>query len=210
MGYTFVRNLLCFTAFVNRYISFWIGILSYIVFQVVFYKPMRTYVFGHELSHAIAGVLSGAKIKKFNVGKKSGSVVLTKSNIWITLTPYFFPIYTIAIVIIYICLGWVTDVKRFYKYFLFFVGFSIAFHTALTIYILSIGQPDLKVYGTFFSYVVILAVNIVVFTLLAYLVFRDAISIQYTLLQFYDNIGGVYKFLCSGVLDICLAFQKTK
>lgn len=210
MGYIFVRNLLCFTAFANRYISFWIGILSYIVFQVVFYKPMRTYVFGHELSHAIAGVLSGAKIKKFNVGKKSGGVVLTKSNIWITLTPYFFPIYTIAIVIIYICLGWITDVKLFYEYFLFFVGFSIAFHIALTIYILSIDQPDLKVYGKFFSYVVILAVNIVVFTLLAYLVFRDAISIQDTLLQFYDSISGVYKFLCSGVLGICLAFQKTK
>lgn len=210
MGYTFVRNLLCFTAFANRYISFWIGILSYIVFQVVFYKPMRTYVFGHELSHAIAGVLSGAKIKKFNVGKKSGSVVLTKSNIWITLTPYFFPIYTIAIVIIYICLGWITNVKLFYEYFLFFVGFSIAFHIALTIYILSIDQPDLKVYGKFFSYVVILAVNIVVFTLLAYLVFRDAISIQDTLIQFYDSISGVYKFLCSGVLGICLAFQKTK
>ncbi|GHT50307.1 hypothetical protein AGMMS49990_02460 [Endomicrobiia bacterium] len=167
-------------------------------------------MFGHELSHAIAGVLSGAKIKKFNVGKKSGSVVLTKSNIWITLTPYFFPIYTIAIVIIYICLGWITNVKLFYEYFLFFVGFSIAFHIALTIYILSIDQPDLKVYGKFFSYVVILAVNIVVFTLLAYLVFRDAISIQDTLIQFYDSISGVYKFLCSGVLGICLAFQKTK
>ncbi|GHT45462.1 hypothetical protein AGMMS49936_02730 [Endomicrobiia bacterium] len=167
-------------------------------------------MFGHELSHAIAGVLSGAKIKKFNVGKKSGSVVLTKDNIWITLTPYFFPIYTIAIVIIYICLGWVTDVKQFYEYFLFFVGFSIAFHIALTIYILSIDQPDLKVYGTFFSYVVILAVNIVVFTLLAYLIFRDAISIQDTLMQSYDSISGIYKFLCSGVLDICLAFQKTK
>jgi hypothetical protein len=210
-GYILVRNLLYFAAFAeNRYIPFWIGILSYIVFQVVLYKPMRTYVFGHELAHAIAGILSGAKIKKFNVGEKSGSVVLTKDNICITLAPYFFPIYTIVIVVIYICLGLIVDVKQFYEYFLFLIGFSIAFHIALTIYILSIKQPDLKVYGTFFSYVVILAVNIVVFTLLAYFVFRGVINIQDIFPQFYNSIVGSYKFLYDGVLDIWLVFQKTK
>jgi hypothetical protein len=210
-GYALVRDILRFAALAgNRYIPFWIGILSYIVFQVVFYKPMKIYVFGHELSHAIAGVLSGAKIKKFNVNKESGSVVLTKDNIWITLAPYFFPIYTIAIVIIYTCLGWVTDTKRFYGYFLFFIGFSIAFHIALTTYILSVEQSDLKVYGALFSYIVILAVNIVIFALLACLVSQNAINIQDIFLQIFNNIVASYKFLYYGVSDICLAFQKTK
>jgi hypothetical protein len=210
-GYALVRSLLRFAAVSgNRYITFWIGILSYIVFQVVFYKPMKIYVFGHELSHAIAGVLSGAKIKKFNVNKESGSVVLTKDNIWITLAPYFFPIYAIAIAIIYTCLGWITDIKRFYDYFLFFMGFSIAFHIALTTYILSVQQPDLKVYGMLFSYIMILAVNIVIFALLACLVFRNTINIQDIFLQIYNSIVTGYKFLYHGVLDICLAFQKTK
>ncbi|MDR3256077.1 MAG: hypothetical protein LBT18_00205 [Endomicrobium sp.] len=210
-GYIFVKNFLYFTAFVgNKYIPFWIGILSYIIFQVVLYKPIRTYVFGHELSHAIAGILSGAKIKKFNVGQESGKVVLTKDNIWITLAPYFFPIYTFAIIVIYIFLGWFLDITQFYEYFLFLVGFSIAFHVALTIYILSIEQPDLKVYGAFFSYVVIFAVNIVVFTLLAALAFPDGINVKKIFFQMFENMADVYKFIYTGVSEVWQAFQKTK
>ena len=210
-GYALVKKFLYFTASVGSlHIPFWIGILCYIVFQVVFYKPMRTYVFGHELSHAIAGILSGARIKKFKVGARSGSVVLTKDNIWITLAPYFFPIYTIAIIGIYVLLGWFTDIKQFRSYYLFLIGFSISFHIALTIYILSTEQSDLKVYGTFFSYIAILTVNIIIFTLIASFIFVDGIDIKDICLHAYDNILKIYKFLYSGVLEIWLAFQKTR
>ncbi len=167
-SYTLIKSFLYFTVSSgNRYIPFWIGILCYVVFQVILYRPIKTYVFGHELSHAIAGILSGAKIKKFNVGKESGSIVLTKDNIWITLAPYFFPIYTFALIIIYIFLSWFINKKQIYGYFLFLVGFSIAFHIALTIYILSIEQSDLRIYGTFFSYITIYG-KYAVFVLLAF------------------------------------------
>ncbi|MDR3253446.1 MAG: hypothetical protein LBT07_00585 [Endomicrobium sp.] len=210
-GYVLAKDFLCFTVSVgNKYILFWIGLLCYVVFQIVLYKPMKTYVFGHELSHALAGILSGARVKKFNVSKKSGSVVLTKDNIWITLAPYFFPVYTFALVIIYIFLGWFTDIKQFYGYFLFFTGFSIAFHVALTIYVLDIEQPDLKVYGKFFSYILIFAVNIIVFTLLAALAFPHGINIKNIFLKMFKNIIVVYKFIYVGALDVWLAFQKTK
>ncbi|GHT04964.1 hypothetical protein AGMMS5026_08460 [Endomicrobiia bacterium] len=200
-GYIFIKSFLYFTVLnVDRYIPFWIGILCYIVFQVILYKPMKTYMFGHELSHAIAGILSGAKIKKFDVGKESGSIALTKDNIWITLAPYFFPIYTSAVIIIYIFLGWFINIKQFYGYFLFLAGFSIAFHVALTIYILSIEQSDLKIYGTFFSYVIIFMVNIAVFVLLAALVFPDDIDVKDIFLRIFDNIADIYKFI--GVLEI--------
>jgi hypothetical protein len=171
---------------------------------------MKTYIFGHELSHAIAGILSGAKIKKFNVTKQSGSVVLTKNNIWITLAPYFFPIYTFLILLIYICLGWFTNIKQFYEYFLFFIGFSIAFHITLTAYILSVRQPDLKVYGVFFSYIIILAVNIIVFDLLLSLIFTEAVNLKDIFWQSCKNIINTYKFVYNGVLAIWWAFQKTK
>jgi hypothetical protein len=171
---------------------------------------MRTYIFGHELSHAIAGILSGAKIKKFKLGAESGSVILTEDNIWITLAPYFFPIYTIAIIGIYVLLGWFTDIEQFYSYYLFLIGFSISFHIALTMYILSIEQPDLKVYGTFFSYIAILTVNIIAFALIASSAFVDDIDIKDVWLHAYDNILKIYKFLYIGVLEIWLAFQKTR
>ncbi|MCL2484926.1 MAG: hypothetical protein FWF00_04870 [Endomicrobia bacterium] len=208
--FTLFKNFLSFSASGgNEYMPFWAGVLCYVVFQIAFYKPLRTYIFGHELSHAVAGILSGARIKRFNVGKQSGSVVLTKDNIWITLAPYMFPIYTFVLIIIYIMLGWFADIKLFYGYFLFLLGFSISFHAALTVYILGIGQPDLKVYGVFFSCVVIAAVNVIVFGLLMVLAFPDAINITELSVEVYSNIFSFYHFMYSGVSEIWLAFQKT-
>ncbi|MCL2390569.1 MAG: M50 family metallopeptidase [Endomicrobia bacterium] len=209
-AYTLIKSFLSFSAASgNRHMPFWAGIFCYILFQIAFYKPLRTYIFGHELSHAVAGLLSGARIKRFNVGKQSGSVVLTKDNIWITLAPYMFPIYVFALIIIYIMLGWIADIRLFYGYFLFLTGFFIAFHVALTIYILGIGQPDLKVYGVFFSYVVIAAVNVLVFGLLMALAFPEEINIWELATESCRNILSFYKFICMGAAEIWLAFQKT-
>ncbi len=45
-------------------VPFWIGVIVYFLFQV---KPMRTYVFGRELTYAITGLLSGVQIKKIKL-----------------------------------------------------------------------------------------------------------------------------------------------
>jgi hypothetical protein len=211
IGYTFFSNFFIFVInSEDKFVTFWLGILVYIIFQVVLYKPMRLYIFGHELSHAIAGILSGAKVKKINVGKESGNVVLNKDNLCITLAPYFFPIYTIIIIVGYVLFGYFFDVKPFYNYFLFFIGISIAFHIALTLYVLTIEQPDLKVYGSFFSYVIILFINFIVFTVIVSLVFFNEISIKNIFVEYFKNIIAIYKFIYYGVVDIWVSFQKTK
>lgn len=208
-AYTLISGFLSFAGTGgSEYMPFWTGVFCYIIFQIAFYKPMRTYVFGHELTHAFAGILSGAKIKKFKVGKESGHVVLTKDNIWITLAPYFFPIYTFAVIVIYLMLGWFTDIKNLYPYYLFLIGFSIAFHIALTIYILGIGQSDLKVYGVFFSYIVIFAVNTAVFALLMALAFPQEIDAGALFIEMYGNIRDAYLFICEGIAEIIKAFGK--
>ncbi|MDR2427047.1 MAG: hypothetical protein LBD46_07735 [Endomicrobium sp.] len=207
--YTLIKAFLDFTASSDvTYTPFWMGILCYAIFQSVFYKPMRTYIFGHELTHAFAGILSGAKIKKFKVGDVSGHVVLTKDNIWITLAPYFFPIYTFAVIVIYLFLGWITDILPLYPYFLFLAGISTAFHIALTIYIIGIGQPDLKVYGIFFSYILIIVINVIIFSILMALVFPDGINIKNLYREMYDNIVLSYMFIYEGAFQIITAFQK--
>ncbi|MDR1696031.1 MAG: M50 family metallopeptidase [Endomicrobium sp.] len=133
-AYTLIKTFLSFSASSgNKHMPFWAGIFCYAVLHAAFYKPLKTYIFGHELSHAVAGLLSGARIKKFKVGKQSGSVVLTKDNIWITLAPYMFPIYVFVLIIAYLMLGWAADIRLFYGYFLFLAGFLIAFHAALTV-----------------------------------------------------------------------------
>jgi hypothetical protein len=195
-GYSLLKALLSFASVKNSsYTPFWIGILCYIVFQVLLYKPMLTYVFGHELTHAIAGILSGAKIKKFKVGKKSGAVVLDKDNIWITLSPYFFPLYSFIAVFLYFTLGWFADISQFYSYFLFCLGFTIAFHIALTIFVIGIGQPDLKVYGIFFSYIVIIIINILVFSVLLILAFPKEVNAAILFKEHIEKIARFYMTL---------------
>src|SRR6267142_2104990 len=80
---------------------FFAGIVSYFAFQWVFFRPIRTYVFGHELSHALAAWMSGANVKHFRVSKRGGSVSVSKSNIFIALAPYILPLYALAAMAIY-------------------------------------------------------------------------------------------------------------
>ena len=170
----------------SNIVPFWLGIIVYILFQIIFFKPLQTYVFGHEFTHAITGIISGAKIKKFKVSRNGGSVSLTKDNVFITLSPYFIPLYTIAIIIFYYCvLGWFFDISKLRSYFLFFSGISLAFHYALTFYALKIGQEDMKVYGKFFSFFFVAFVIIVVLILVL-----TVILFMYTnmFLQEYINV----------------------
>jgi hypothetical protein len=209
-GYVLLKNFLFFAGSSGiEYVPFWLGALCYAVFQTAFYKPMRAYVFGHELTHAFAGILSGAKIKKFKVGKNSGSVVLNKDNVWITLAPYFFPLYTFAAIAIYLMLGWFVNIEPLYPYFLFLIGFTVAFHIALTIYIIGIGQSDLKVYGVFFSYALIVFVNIIVFSLLMVMAFPKEAVISEIFTGFLVATIKAYKFIFSGAHLIWQSFQKT-
>jgi len=90
---------------------------------------------------------------------------------------------------------------------LFAAGFSIAFHIALTIYALGIEQPDLKVYGVFFSYVIIIAVNIAVFSLLFVLVFPEAVKAGEFFSTMFDAAAKMYLFLYDGIVQIFAAFS---
>jgi hypothetical protein len=154
------------------------GIASYFVFQAVLFKPIRTYVFGHELTHAVAGLLSGAKLKGFKVSSKGGSVTLTKTNVWITLAPYFIPIYTVFAVILYKVLGSFLVIDGYYWIFIFTVGFTLSFHFGLTSFAVSQGQSDLKKFGRFFSSVFIVVVTCIVLALILKTVFPDQIGLK--------------------------------
>src|SRR5437868_1637234 len=69
----------------ERSFYFFCGFFAYFLFQWIFFRPLRTYVFGHELTHAVAAWMSGAKVTRFKVGKKGGSVTVSKSNLFVAL-----------------------------------------------------------------------------------------------------------------------------
>lgn len=208
--YNFLQLFFNFAGKTNAgIVPFWIGIGVYFLFQLIFFKPMSTYVFGHELTHALAGILSGAQIKNFKVSKKGGSVSLTKDNIFITLSPYFFPLYLIIIIIIYFALAWFIDTTKIYSWFLFFSGAALAFHYALTFYAIKIGQEDMRIYGNFFSLVFVCFINIIMVVFVLAWIFPDTINVKDFFIKVFYNGIEFYKYIFTGVIK-CLAFLKTK
>lgn len=183
-------------------VPFWIGLGTYFLFQAIFFMPVKAYVFGHELTHALAGMLSGAKLKSFKVSSTGGSVVLNKTSIWITLSPYFIPIYTLVIIMVYWigCKFW--PWHQYHSYFLFATGFSIAFHFGLTHYALSQGQSDLKESGVFFSGLVILIINCFIIAVLLKMLFPAEVNIKLYFYESWHKIIASYKFIYFGMKKI--------
>jgi len=118
-------------------------------------QPLRTYVVAHELTHALWGALMGATIFKVKVAKTGGQVQLSHTNVWVTLAPYFFPLYTVVAVLVYYGISLFYDISPYRYAWLVLVGLTLGFHLTFTVRTLSMPQPDILAYGRFFSYVLI-------------------------------------------------------
>ena len=135
------------------------GIAAFALVWAALPHPVRTYVLGHELTHAMWGLLFGAKPSDLRVGAGGGSVRLSKSNLLITLAPYFFPFYTFIVVVAALLTYAFLRPLPFMPLWMFLVGFTWAFHVLFTIETLTQRQPDIKLYGRMFSWVFIFLVN---------------------------------------------------
>src|SRR4030095_9421876 len=131
--------------------TFWVALLGggacWLAVFLLLPKPMLIYVFGHELTHALWTWLFGGRVKKFKVSAKGGHVLISKSNFVIVLAPYFFPLYVVAVVLVFalvhVLLGWQRQVVWLH----FFVGVAYAFHLTLTWHILQTRQSDITSQG---------------------------------------------------------------
>jgi len=158
---------------------FIIGIISYLVVHAVFFKPSYLYVLSHELMHAIAALLSGGRVRSIKVSSKGGSVATTKSNIFIALSPYLFPLYTIVVALLWFVIKFVTKSDIDYSFFLFAIGFTLAFHIVLTIDFLKIRQTDLLHAGYFFSICLIYVINLLIVGLIFSILFKGMIFVGF-------------------------------
>lgn len=137
------------------------GIAVFMVCWFLLPHPVKTYVFGHELTHALWGLLFFAKPSKLRVGEKGGSVNLTKTNFLITLAPYFFPFYTFIVIIAALITGIFVKPLPYIPVWIFLIGFTWAFHVLFTLETLTQHQPDITIYGRTFSWTFIFAANAV-------------------------------------------------
>lgn len=138
------------------------GVLVFVFAWMALPRPVRTYVLGHELTHALWGLLFGAMPSDLKVSETGGSVKLTKSNLLITLAPYFFPFYTFLVIIAALVTYAFLRPLPVIPLWLFMIGFTWAFHILFTLETLSQAQPDVKLYGRLFSWTFIFIVNVLI------------------------------------------------
>ena len=136
------------------------GFVLFLLLWICRTVPLRLYVLGHELTHALCGLCFGAIPANLKVGLKGGSVTLTKSNVWITLSPYFFPFWTAVVGLVALIVRCFVSPLPFTGAWLFVVGFTLGLHVCFTLRAILQEQPDLQEYGYVFSYVLIWVFNI--------------------------------------------------
>src|SRR5256714_1469875 len=88
--------------------EFWFFSLGVVLWLIAFFglkRPVIVYVFGHELTHALWVWLMGGRVSRFRVGRDGGHILSNRSNFFIALAPYFFPIYSILAIALYGVLG---------------------------------------------------------------------------------------------------------
>ena len=135
------------------------GIAAFAFCWAALSHPVRAYVLGHELTHALWGLLFGARPSDVRVGAAGGSVRLSKTNVVITLAPYFFPFYTFVVIVAALVTYAFLRPLPFLPLWMFLIGFTWAFHALFTLETLTQRQPDVKAYGRVFSWTVIFLVN---------------------------------------------------
>jgi hypothetical protein len=112
----------------------------------------------------------GGRVSDFSVGRDGGYIVSSKINTWIALAPYFVPIYSVGVILLYGLVSLLYDLQPHAElatgilYGL--LGFTWAFHATFTLSMIPRGQTDLAYGGTFFSLTVIYLMNLLVLSLL--------------------------------------------
>ena len=138
------------------------GIAAFALAWMALSHPVKMYVLGHELTHALWGLLFGARPSDVRVSATGGSVRLTKSNLLITLAPYFFPFYTFLVIVVALITYAFLRPLPCLPLWMFLVGFTWSFHVLFTLETLGQRQPDVKLYGRIFSWTFIFLANVLV------------------------------------------------
>jgi len=136
-------------------------VLLWLIAFVGLPRPILLYVFGHELTHAVWIWLMGGRVSRFRVGRDGGHVVTNRTNFWIALAPYFFPLYSILAIAIYGAFSLFYNMQLYGGLLYAVIGATWAFHLTFTCLMIPKNQTDLRDHGTFFSLIVIYLMNLV-------------------------------------------------
>jgi hypothetical protein len=86
--------------------------------------------------------------------------MVSRNNVWITLAPYFFPFYTFLALVAFVLLRFKWDMTWYFPFWAGLIGLTWSYHLTFTAMALNLQQPDIKIHGRLFSYVLIYLINL--------------------------------------------------
>jgi hypothetical protein len=159
-------------------LAFAAGLLAWLIVFFFISRTMWLYVLGHEFTHALCAMIAGGKVSSFQVSAKGGHVVTDRVNWWITLAPYFIPLYAIIWMALWLSVNFWYPLTAYQPILYFGLGIAWCFHLTFTISMFHTGQTDLTSQGFVFSAVVIVLINLIFFLLLFALLAQDMTMAQ--------------------------------
>ena len=127
----------------------------------------------------------------------------TKTNVFISLGPYFFPVYTFLIAAGFLIAGiFYPEIYKYSQFLILLIGWSISFHFLMTLHSMRVEQPDLTENGYLFSLTLIYLINLSLIAVLLGLMFK-----QISVLTFFQQSGEYTK---TGILFLWEKFQSFK
>ena len=139
------------------------GVATWLVVYLFMPRTMWLYVLGHEFTHAIAAMLAGGKISSFQVSAKGGHVITDRVNWWITLAPYFVPLYALIWSALWLSINFWYPLNAWQPILYFGLGLLWCFHLTFTGSMMHLKQTDLSSQGFVFSIAVIATINLLLF-----------------------------------------------
>ncbi|NLI10739.1 MAG: hypothetical protein GX447_08315 [Elusimicrobia bacterium] len=174
----------------------------YVRFPEFFRKP---YILAHELSHAMAGIILGNKIKKIKIKSDSGYVSFGAKPDFITsLAPYIFPFYCALFALIFFAISLFADIKHWRNIFLAAQGFFICFHAANTISVMTSDlQSDFKkTKSVFLSYMAVFFLNLIFFAFIIKMLFPEKTNLTLFFRESFSNLKSISAFMFSSSLKL--------
>lgn len=144
----------------------WYTVLGALVFISVKYFRlvdavlMYAYVLGHELTHAIAALICFGKVQAICVDLDGGYVDTDKDNLFVSLSPYFVPLWMLVWLGVLFVANLVYPFETYLPWFYAGFGFWWCFHVYWTLWIIPREQPDLLENGVALSFLIIMLTNI--------------------------------------------------
>jgi hypothetical protein len=141
---------------------------------------MGIYVFGHELTHALATWMEGGKVFAFKAGPDGGHVDVSSVSTFASLAPYCLPLYSLLVVLGWRAWVWARPGTGGLPTFLFLRGLTLSFHALTTFECLwAQNQPDLDAAGgVVFSLSLIILANGLVLLLMLKVLFPGLVGVR--------------------------------